>query len=314
MGKTALNEHACAVLSLATRLAWSPELPPPLSRAAVRRMLDTGALKGLVLCETAGTEAKTLERARTLLTRVSAVHEAISAYEREGYTLLFPGDIRWPQSLGALVAQIPLFLFAKGNPDVLRGRRIAVAGSRRILVQTREAAMRTGRMIAQEGMVLVTGGAQGVDAAALAGALEAGGSAVLVPAVPAMQLLRSRELSEAVAAGRLLVLCDTLPDEPFSAAKALARNHTIYTLGETALVVAAREGRGGSWSGAADFLHGGWSPVRVWDGENTDTVGSRALIPLGAQAYTLERPLAQQIYAQGQTSLFDMQREETAWL
>ena len=86
---------------------------------------------------------------------------------------------------------------------------------------------------------------------------------------------------------RVLILCDALPDEPFSTPKALGRNHTIYALGRAALVVAAREGHGGSWHGATDCLHGGFAPVYVWNGDNEDTTGNRALHALGAKPYDL---------------------------
>ena len=194
--------------------------------------------------------------------------------------------------------QEPLFLYIKGNADLLNRRMLSVAGSRRILPVTQAAACATGSRISQSGAVLVTGGAYGTDTYALHGALEAGGSAVVVPAQPASQVLSNRWLDRALERGNLLLVCDTLPDEPFSAAKALSRNHTIYALGDASLVVAAREGRGGSWRGAADCLHGGLSPVYVWDGENADTVGSHALCALGAGKYSLDRTFDEQFPVQ----------------
>ena len=103
---------------------------------------------------------------------------------------------------------------------------------------------------------MVCGGAQGVDTVAQKGVLEAGGSLVLVPAMPVHQLLREAYLADALKRDKLLIVCDTLPDEPFFAQKALSRNHTIYALGEAAVVVAARNGVGGSWQGAMDCLRG----------------------------------------------------------
>ena len=305
-----LNERACAVISLATRLAWTPDFPQPLARAAVHRMISTGELRSLVLCEAGRADARRLARARALLTRVSAVHAGMEAYARAGYRLMMPGDALWPDALGALGEQMPLFLFARGNEEILSGRRIAVAGSRHIERRTRDASEETGRRIAREGAVLVTGGAQGVDSAALSGALGAGGMAIIVPALPVAQLLQEAEWVQALEAGRLLILCDALPDEPFSAAKALSRNHTIYALGDAALVVAAREGKGGSWRGAHSCLHGGWSPVHVWAGTTADTAGNRALEALGAKPYALGGALLCQLTAkQAQLSLFDGREE-----
>ena len=302
-----LDGHACAMLSLTTRACWSEDLPQPLSRPMAHRMLTMGALEGLVLRDVAGIEAALMERAQALLGRIGAVYACIEAYERAGYRLLFPGRENWPSALGALGAQQPLFLWAKGNLSLLTQPQIAVAGSRRIRKETWEAAHKTGEMIAKEGHVLVSGGASGADDAAQQGAWAKNGSAILVPALPAEQLLLKKEAAKAMEEGRLLLLCDTLPDEPFSAQKALTRNHTIYALGSASLVVAAREGVGGSWRGAADCMRGGFGHVWVWEGKNADTQGNRALEKLGAKRYTLDAPLKEQLACSRQVSLFDEQ-------
>lgn len=303
MQQKRIDEQACAVLALTTRLAWTEEFPQPLSRTMVRRMLDTGALEGLVLRNTCGVEEKWLERAERLLARVSDVYDRMEAYRRSDYELLFPGRPAWPAQLDALGLHAPLFLFAKGNSGLAGKRITAVAGSRRILKETACAAEKTGEMIAKEGRTLASGGAQGADYAAQCGALQAGGGVIIVPALPVSQLMKNAALAKALEAGKLMFLCDALPDEPFSAAKALGRNHTIYALGGEALIVAAREGVGGSWRGAADCLRGGWRPVYVWDGVNADTAGNRALEQLGAKRYTLDGALAPQLSEGGQTRL-----------
>ena len=304
MGEKLLDGYACAVLSLTTRICWSPDLPQPFSRPMARRLIDSGALQGLALRDVPGVDEQWMQRAQVLLGRVGAVYECIEAYKKAGYRLLLPGRENWPEALYALGAQMPVFLFARGNLALLDTRRIAVAGSRAILKETRDAAVRTGKMIAQEGMTLVSGGAAGVDAAAQNGALEAGGFAIIVPAMTDAQALSKKNVWQAMERGQLLLLCDTLPDEPFSAQKALTRNHTIYAMGEKSLVVAAREGTGGSWRGAVDCLRGGFSPVYVWNGENADTAGNRALCALGAKPYSLEAGLSDQIPSCAQVSLF----------
>ena len=285
MGK--IDETACALLCLLTRAALPEDGPQPLTRPQVSRMLAAGAITGLVLRDVPGVKQETLVRARALLSRVRAVYDCLRVYEESGYRLMTPEHPAWPRALYGLGEQMPLFLFAWGNDALLNGPRLSVAGSRRILPETRRAAELTGRQIALEGYVLVSGGASGVDSAAQRAALQAGGGAILVPALPADRMLRDSCVRAAVTEERVLILCDALPDEPFSAPKALGRNHTIYALGHAALVVASRRERGGSWNGAADCLRGGYSPVYVWDGENEDTTGNRGLIGLGAKPYAI---------------------------
>lgn len=314
MGEKAIHETACAILALTTHLAWTEDMPQVMPRRVVRRMLDAGALEALVLRDTPEIEEKWFDRALLLLRRVSDVHECLEAYKRDGYTILLHNDTLWPSALRVMGGDEPLFLFAKGDSSLLGKRRISVAGSRKILRETQTAAQRTGQLIAEDGAMLVTGGASGVDSAALYGSVCAGGCAAIVPAMPAARILEQKTARDAFARGRLMLLCDTLPDEPFSAAKALGRNHTLYALGEASLVVAARNGRGGSWRGATDCMRGKWSPVYVWDGENADTAGNRVLMERGAQSYSLNRPICGQLAVRRQqTSLLEGAQEDAAW-
>ena len=292
-----IDEKACAMLCLLTRAALEEnDEAQPLTRPQVSRMLACGALSGLVLREVPDVAQQTLDRARALLSRVRAVYDCVRVYEESGYRLMTPEHPAWPRALYALGEHMPLFLFAWGSDALLGAPALSVAGSRRILPETKRAAELTGRQIAREGFVLVSGGANGVDSAAQRAALQTGGGVILVPALPASRMLRERAVRAAVSEERVLILCDALPDEPFSAQKALARNHTIYALGGAALVVASREGRGGSWHGATDCLRGGYAPVYVWNGVNEDTVGNRALCALGAKPYALAgEPLSAQL-------------------
>lgn len=292
-------ERGCALLCLLTRAAWEEGMPPPLTRQAVRKLEASGALHSLVLRDDPEMEEETASRVRALLARTKAVFRLMEAYERQGYRLMLPADSRWPHVLDALGAQAPLFLFYHGNARLPDHPRMAVAGSRDIAPLTADMARRLGRMLAQEGITLVSGGARGVDLAAQRALLEAGGSMILVPALPVSQVPMGKLERRAMEEGRMLILCDTLPDEPFSAAKALARNHTIYALGDAALVVAARRGLGGSWRGAIDCLRGGWSPVYAAYGEGRDFDGNRALRALGARGIDLsgEKDLLGQLTA-----------------
>ena len=290
------REELCARLCLLTRACWNEGLPAPLSRSVFWRMAHMGAVRGLVLCEVPEVKDAMYARAQQLLSRACSVYSLLEDYERRGYRALLPEGEGWPQALGALGGQMPPFLFMKGKALPADAPCYAVAGSRDIRADTLRAARGIGHRIAGEGAVLVTGGARGVDFAAQLGALEAGGQVVLVPARAERDVLEGVGTESALAAGRLALLYDSLPDEPFSAARALLRNHTVYALGNAAIVVAAREGVGGSWHGASDCLRGGWSPVLVCrDDRNRDMAGNRALLGLGARELREDRPLGAQL-------------------
>ena len=275
-------EMICALLCLLTSLERCPEDPAPLSRRAVGAMLDAKMLDGLVLRENEkGTDAH-CERARALLSRASAVYAAIGRYMQKGYRILLPGEGEWPPRLMKLGGNMPRYLFVMGNLSLLAGRTIAVAGSRAILRETKENAERIGAVLAGQRITVISGGAQGIDSAVQCAVLRAGGSVVIVPAVPVREILKISLYAKALEEGRLLIACDALPDEVFSPHKALSRNHTIYALGDCALVLASRDGTGGSWAGAKACLAGGWSPVYVLDEDGPDYAGNSALIEQGA--------------------------------
>lgn len=282
-------ESVCALLCLLSSLNRCPDDPAPLSRSAVRRLLACGAIDGLVLRDDEALPPETLMRARALLSRASGVYASLERYMESGYQVLLPQDAAWPEKLHKLGANMPLYLFARGNTALLSGRAIAVAGSRAIRRGTKGIAERIGALLAGKGIAVVSGGAQGVDSAAQRAALEAGGGLIVVPALPVKEILREPVYQNALDAGRLLILCETPPDEGFSAQKALTRNHTIYALGSCALVVASREGKGGSWSGAKACIAGGWSPVYALDEEGGDFAGNAALLAQGALRMKLIR-------------------------
>jgi len=192
--------------------------------------------------------------------------------------------------------QMPQFLFVRGNVSLFAHRSVAVAGSRQIRPETMEIARQCGTSIAVEGLTMVCGGAPGVDTSAQRGALDMGGSLILVPAFPARELLGQAYLQKALQNKQLLLCCDTWPDEPFSSLKALNRNHTIYALSDAALVVASRDGIGGSWRGATDCLRGGYTPVYTIWSEDEDMAGNRALLDLGAGRFEMGRPIAGQLF------------------
>lgn len=291
------SEELCAQLCLLTHTAWDDSLPKPFTRAALQTLIESQALDGLVLRETASVSQKMLLRARILLTRTTAVFERIQAYEEQDYHGLVRKSPEWPAALHALRRDEPHFLFAKGNLDLLKTRCVAVAGSRVIAESTAGVAARLGGMMADEKLTMVCGGAFGVDTAAQNAILDAGGSLIVVPAVPAERIVRRMKEERALDKGQLLILCDALPDSPFSAAKALGRNHTIYALGEAAIVVASRNGVGGSWRGATDCLRGEFSPVFAPDEPSKDFDGNRALYDWGAQPIDLsgQRSILEQI-------------------
>ena len=90
-----------------------------------------------------------------------------------------PGDDAWPAQLSA-ISDPPEALYVIGDPAVLAAPAIAIVGSRTPTPAGRETAFEFARRLATAGLVVTSGLATGVDAAAHRGAMSAGGRTVAV--------------------------------------------------------------------------------------------------------------------------------------
>lgn len=89
------------------------------------------------------------------------------------------GDAEYPTSLLDL-HDAPSRLYVRGDPTVLRAPCLSVVGARRSTPYGRAIAEMAGRIAAEAGIVVVSGGARGCDQAAGRAALDAGGKHVMV--------------------------------------------------------------------------------------------------------------------------------------
>ena len=133
----------------------------------------------------------------------------------------------------------------------------------------------------------MSGGARGIDVAALRAAFEAGGSVVGVLPEGVERRLRESSTRSAVAGGQAVLVSPYHPSAAFSAGAAMGRNKLIYALSDVAVVVSSADGSGGTWTGAVEALKGGWVPVLVRD-EPGVPAGNRSLIGIGANPISSE--------------------------
>ncbi|MSQ67987.1 MAG: DNA-protecting protein DprA [Gammaproteobacteria bacterium] len=128
-------------------------------------------------------------RRRATLTHYLAQHgvapqwqlaEPLARWLSEGANALrVLGAPGYPSQLAAIPKPPPV-LFVRGNPALLAEIQIAVVGSRRATVAGRETAFGLARDLAQAGIVITSGLASGIDAAAHRGALAANGGTIAV--------------------------------------------------------------------------------------------------------------------------------------
>lgn len=191
-------------------------------------------------------------------------------------------DSRYPAWL-RVVPDPPLVLWVRGDLTVLEQPSVAIVGSRGASQYAKAVARTLAAGLAEAGVVVTSGMARGVDGAAHAGCLDAGGRTigVLGTGVDVVYPAEHRELSERIVRSGLLMS----EFEPGAAALAWhfpRRNRIISGLSRAVVVVEASE-KSGSLITARMALEQGREvmavPGSVMYGRNR---GAHALIKDGA--------------------------------
>lgn len=222
----------------------------------------------------------TAARVRKLLERSAALGIALEKWQRAGLWVMTRSDSDYPRRWKhRLKNDAPPVLFGAGNRDLLNRGGIAVVGSRDLDESQVAFTGKLGRDIAYQGQSLISGGARGADEAAMLGALESEGMAVGVLADSLLRTCTSAKYRKALMSNDLALVSPFNPEAGFNVGNAMARNKYIYCLSDAAIVIAATEGKGGTWSGAIEDLKHRWVPLWVSKG---DAAGNKALVGKGA--------------------------------
>ena len=202
-----------------------------------------------------------------LLDRATAMAFELDRLEQAGITALTPFDEHYPERLAErLGTAAPVLLYTAGAVDLLDLQGVGVVGSRDVSPEGIGVARASAESTARLGLPLVSGGARGVDRAAMDAAFGAGGAVVGVLAESLVRKLRGADLRRAIHEGRTVMCTPYSPEAPFSVGNAMGRNKLIYALSALTLVVAAEVDTGGTWSGATEALRRGFGRVAVWRG------------------------------------------------
>ena len=195
------------------------------------------------------------ERLDRLLDRGFLLSQAIERWRTRALWVTSRADAEYPRRFKKrLREQAPPVLYGCGDHDNLDSGGLAVVGSRNVddsLIAYTEG---VGRLAAEARRTLVSGGARGIDQAAMRGALNAGGAVACVLADGLERAATRREHRDAVMEGRLVLICPYDPAAGFVVGHAMQRNKLIYSLSDAALVVDAEFEKGGTWAGAVEQL------------------------------------------------------------
>jgi predicted Rossmann fold nucleotide-binding protein DprA/Smf involved in DNA uptake len=189
-----------------------------------------------------------------------------------------------PRLLQRLRNSAPVFLHGSGDPGLLRRGGLAVVGSRNVDPRGFTLTEFIGNACAESRMVVISGGARGVDKTAMGAALVAGGSAVGMLADSLEKARRATDARAAVEDGKLTLATSFSPGASFSVGLAMARNKLIYALADFGLIIASDAEKGGTWAGAEEALKARWIPVFVVDGPGVPD-GNKRLIEQGGLSF-----------------------------
>lgn len=230
----------------------------------------------------------TEERLLYLLGRGMAMGLALDRWQSAGIWILTRADKEYPRRLKRqLTDAAPAVLFGVGEKALLNAGGLAMVGSRKIGAKETEFTNFVAKQAALEGLNLVSGGARGVDEAAMLAALEIEGTAVGVLANDLFKSALAGKWRRYLKTGQLALVTPFYPEARFHVGSAMARNKYIYSLADYALVVRSEKESGGTWAGAAENLKekNRWVPLFVASPSDAD--GNSALREMGASPLTV---------------------------
>lgn len=195
------------------------------------------------------------DRLRELLDRGHALSKAHDRWVQRSIWVASYYDPAYPVPIQKrLREEAPPVFYGVGDPALINLGGLAVVGSRNAHHELVRFAKKAGRLAAQARLPLVSGGARGVDQAAMRGASEEGGMVVGVLADSLQRAAVRRDYRRALLDRHMVLLSAFDPSAGFHVGHAMQRNKLIYALSDAALVVNADLNRGGTWSGAVEQL------------------------------------------------------------
>lgn len=185
-------------------------LAPGIGAATLRRLLSQHglpehivALPRAELVGQLGAEAATALHSHPV---GEAVERALRWLEAPGHAVVTLGDPAYPRLL-LEISDPPPLLYCRGRSELLNSPSLGVVGSRNATAQGSANAEMFSRSFSQAGLTIISGLAQGIDAAAHRGGLQGPGStiAVLGTGVDLVYPRSNTALAEEIASNGLLV-------------------------------------------------------------------------------------------------------------
>lgn len=289
------DTQAILLLTAPLTVGRGPVDPPPLTDRDYNRLAGGLRERGRHpadlmdgVREALGDDAHGMDRERLerLLGRGFLLAQAVERWRARAIWVVSRADAGYPRRLRERLGErAPPVLYGCGERKVLDGGGLAVVGSRNAGDDMLACAAGAGRLAAAARRAVISGGARGVDRAAMNGALEDGGRAVGILADGLERAAMRRADRDALMDGRLVLVSACDPAARFQAWRAMRRNALIYALADAALVVQSDRGKGGTWAGATEQIdRTGGEGVYVREPGAADE-GLKGLLARGARTW-----------------------------
>jgi DNA processing protein len=185
----------------------------------------------------------TAEAIRQAHVTLEATREKIEELESKGIRVLTSLDNAYPARLRE-AANPPPVIYQAGKWEAKDNLAVAIIGSRDCSAVSAKRAREYARFLAEQGLTIVSGCAEGVDISAHRGALEAGGRTIIIPGCGADHFDFSPLADLGIASFRETAahgvwFTEQPPEAPWSAQGALARNRLVAALAQVVLVIEA---------------------------------------------------------------------------
>ncbi len=214
-------------------------------------LLSTDADEILRACQSVIDE----NRLQKLLGRGFLLSQMIEHWQARAIWVVSRADAEYPRRLKARLREdAPAVLYGCGDMALLETGGLAVVGSRHVDDALIDYTISIGRLAARAGKTIISGGAKGIDQAAMRGALEGGGQVCGVLANNLEKTTMNREHRNLLLDGQLVLVSPYDPSAGFNVGNAMQRNKLIYALADTSLVVSSDLNKGGTWAGAVEQL------------------------------------------------------------
>ena len=225
----------------------------------------------------------TLSRLEGLLKRSGALALRMAKWEGAGLRAITRADVDYPALLkGRMKAKSPPVLFTSGDISLINAGGLAVVGSRNASEEDCQFTVDVCAHASSQGIVVISGGARGVDQSAMLGALDSEGTAVGVLSNSLLAESSSSKYRRHIMSGQLALVSPFNPEAAFNVGNAMRRNAYIYCLSDAALVIDSDLNKGGTWNGAVENVNARWVPLWVKKSDRPNC-GNSELVRRGGQ-------------------------------